>query len=1055
MLLLLVAHAVLALAAPALVSWMGRRAFLVLALAPASAAVYALSWTTRVMNGEHPTQVVEWIPTIGLSLSFRMDTLTWLMLLLVGGVGALVLVYCSAYFAASASGLRKFGGVLTAFAGAMVGLVTADDMLLMFMFWELTTVFSYLLIGHYHERKASRRAAMQAIMVTTGGGLAMLVGVVILGQTAATGYSLSGLLADPPEGTAVTAAVVCLLVGAATKSALIPTHFWLPAAMAAPTPVSAYLHAAAMVKAGVYLVARFAPAYSHLTVWVTIVVVLGCGTLLLGGYRALRQNDLKLILAYGTVSQLGLIVLMVGLGTQAAALAGLAMIGAHAMFKAALFLTVGIVDAATGTRDLRRLSGVGRALPLTAIAGVLATASMIGFPPLAGYVAKEAALEALVHDGVPIGPAWVSTLVVAAVAVGSLLTVAYGLRFVWGAFATKRQPPAIPIVPWTVEGHEVETAIIDPAHIKRQPLLLVGPALVLAVLGLVTALAPAVGDRLLAPQAETYPVGEPGHLTLWGGVGPALLLTVAILGLGAVAFWKRRAIERFQAMLPHPVEADRVYRRSMRLLDDVAADVTAVTQRGSLPFYLGAILVVLVIGPGGVLLTQNLLPDHVRLWDSAAQVAPVLVIVAASILAARSRRRLKAVLIMGFAGYSVAFLFLLHGAPDLALTQVLVETVTLVVMVLVLRRLPPYFSDRPLAMSRWVRLAVAVAVGVVVMGLALIIPGARMHQAVSAQFPEEAYEFGGGKNIVNVTLVDIRAWDTMGEISVLLVAATGVASLVFLSRRGGEIFRAQNAIDDTQNTYRVWAAQTEADSPAGVPAFLKNRAAAAGLTNAAALSTAAAKAASTAQKDTPQRQRVWLPGGRTLAPLRRSVIFEVVTRLLFHSMIVFAAFLLFSGHNAPGGGFAAGIVVGIALIVRYLAGGRYELGEALPVQPGVLLGTGLFLSAGVGLGALILGGEVLQSVIVEFTLPAFGHVKLVTSLFFDLGVFLVVIGLILDILRSLGAEIDRQIDVALPESAQFASMTQQAGTSGSTSTSGNTGPPAMPTTLNPDEGTQP
>lgn len=1031
MLLLLVAHAVLALAAPALVSWMGRRAFLVMAIAPASAAVYALSWTGRVMNGEQPTQVVEWIPTIGLSLSFRMDTLTWLMLLLVGGVGALVLIYCSAYFAASASGLRKFGGVLTAFAGAMVGLVTADDMLLLFMFWELTTVFSYLLIGHYHERKASRRAAMQAIIVTTAGGLAMLVGVVILGQTSATGYSLSGLLAHPPEGTAVTAAVVCLLVGAASKAALIPTHFWLPAAMAAPTPVSAYLHAAAMVKAGVYLVARFAPAYSHLTVWVAIVVVLGCGTLLLGGYRALRQHDLKLILAYGTVSQLGLIVLLVGLGTQAAALAGLAMIGAHAMFKAALFLTVGIVDAATGTRDLRRLTGVGRAMPLTAVAGILATASMIGFPPLAGYVAKEAALEALLHDGVPVGPAWLGTLVVAAVALGSLLTVAYGLRFVWGAFATKKAPPAIPIVPWTVEGHEVETAMIDPAHIKKQSLLLIGPALTLAVLGLITAAAPSLGQQLLLPHAQTYGVGEEGHLTLWGGVGPALLLTIAILSLGAVLFWQRRTVERFQASLPHPVEADRVYRRFMRMLDDFAADVTAGTQRGSLPFYLGAILIVLVIGPGGVLLMQTSLPEHVRLWDNAAQVAPVIIIVVASILAARSRRRLKAVLLVGFAGYSVAFLFLLHGAPDLALTQVLVETVTLVVMVLVLRRLPPYFSDRPLALSRWLRLGIAVAVGIVVMGLALIIPGARIHEAVSANFPVEAYEFGGGKNIVNVTLVDIRAWDTMGEISVLLVAATGVASLVFLSRRGGEIFRAQNVTDDSK-TYRVWASQTEADAPAGVPAFYKDRAAAAGITaatistapGAAAAAAALARATAAAKQESPQRQRVWLPGGKTLAPLRRSVIFEVVTRLLFHSMIIFAVFLLFSGHNAPGGGFAAGIVVGIALIVRYLAGGRYELGEALPVQPGVLLGTGLFLSAGVGLGALILGGEVLQSVIVQFDLPAFGHIKLVTSLFFDLGVFLVVIGLILDILRSLGAEIDRQIDVALPESSLFASAKQ-------------------------------
>jgi multicomponent Na+:H+ antiporter subunit A len=254
------------------------------------------------------------------------------------------------------------------------------------VFWELTTVFSYLLIGHYHERKASRRAAMQAIVVTTAGGLTMLVGVVLLGEAAGT-YRLSETIAHPPHGPLVTAAVVCLLVGAASKSALIPLHFWLPAAMAAPTPVSAYLHAAAMVKAGVYLVARFAPAYSDLSVWRWMIVLLGGGTLVLGGWRALRQHDLKLILAFGTVSQLGLIVLLIGYGTRATALAGLAMVGAHAMFKAALFLVVGVVDAATGTRDLRRLSGVGRALPVTALAGGLATLSMIAAPPFAGYLA--------------------------------------------------------------------------------------------------------------------------------------------------------------------------------------------------------------------------------------------------------------------------------------------------------------------------------------------------------------------------------------------------------------------------------------------------------------------------------------------------------------------------------------------------------------------------------------------------------------------------------------------------------------------------------------------
>jgi multicomponent Na+:H+ antiporter subunit A len=984
---LLAVHLVAALVAPALVAWIGRKAFWVLALAPLSAAVWALSLTGAVMDGDGPTQAVQWIPGLGLELAFRLDTLSWLMTLLVGGVGAVVLVYCSAYFKEHASGLGRFSGVLVAFAGVMLGLVTADDTLLLFVFWELTTVFSYLLIGHYHDRKASRRAAMQAIVVTTAGGLTMLLGLVFLGEAAGT-YRLSALIADPPHGGLVTAGVVCVLVGAASKSALIPLHFWLPAAMAAPTPVSAYLHAAAMVKAGVYLVARFAPAYSDLPAWRWIVVVLGCGTLLLGGYRALRQHDLKLILAFGTVSQLGLIVLLIGFGTRATALAGLALVGAHAMFKAALFLVVGVVDAATGTRDLRRLSGVGRALPVTALAGGLATLSMIGAPPFAGYVAKEAALEAFGHGGDPL-----SLVVLVAVAVGSALTVAYGLRLWWGAFATKPvlSPAAVRALAVardaaSKDGKDAKEPVdhsahpdddrAEPAPVGRPSLVLVWPALLLAVLGLAVALLPGLGEDLLAPHADTYPAGEPGHLVLWGGFTPTLAITAAVLASGVLLFLARRSVEVAQAAVPRLPEADRVYRRLMRRLDDVAADVTALTQRGSLPFYLGGILVVFVVGVAVPLVAYTRLPSQTRPWDGPEQLVVAVFVAVAAVLVARARRRLKAVILLGVCGYGVAALFLLHGAPDLALTQVLVETVTLVVFVLVMRRLPPYFSDRPLVGSRWVRLGIGLAVGLTVGALALIVPGARVHAPVSVDFAEEAYAFGGGKNIVNVTLVDIRAWDTMGEISVLLVAATGVASLVFLQRRGGAIFRAGDAPESRQ----VWGGGEDPMAAVRRPA----------------------------QERPSYRSGEWLRAVRTLAPRRRSVVFEVVVRLLFHTMIVYSLFLLFSGHNAPGGGFAAGLVTGIALIVRYLAGGRYELGEAAPVQPGLLLGSGLFLSAGVGLGALIFGGTVLQSWIIDIHLPLVGDLHLVTSLFFDVGVYLVVVGLVLDILRSLGAEIDRQ-----------------------------------------------
>ncbi|MFI2489810.1 Na+/H+ antiporter subunit A [Promicromonospora kroppenstedtii] len=972
MLPVLLAHGVLALAAPALFARLGRRAFWVLALGPAGAAAYALSQTSAVFAGRTPTERVEWIPALGLAVDLRLDSLSWLMLLVVGAVGALVLLYCSAYFARDARGLGRFGGFLVAFAGSMAGLVTADDMLLLFVFWELTTVFSYLLIGHYADRTSSRRAAMQALVVTTAGGLAMLVGVVVLGVTAGT-WSMSAVIADPPAGPAVTVAVVCLLAGAATKSALVPTHFWLPAAMAAPTPVSAYLHAAAMVKAGIYLVARFAPAFSDLTAWRVVVLVLGGTTLLLGGYRALKQHDLKLVLAFGTVSQLGLLTLLLGYGTRATALAGLALLGAHAMFKASLFLVVGVVDAATGTRDLRKLAGVARRLPVTALAATLATASMIGLPPFAGYVAKEAALVAWEHDGDVLGR--VMTVVVA---VGSALTVAYGLRFLWGAFK--------PRLPATAELPEQEAA---PGTVHPQPFWMVAPPLVLGVLGLVVALVPQVGQELLGPYANTYPAGEPGHLALWEGFTPALAITVAVFLAGGLAFWQRARIERFQDSLWSPDGADVLYRRFMRKLDRLASDVTAGTQRGSLPFYLGVILVTLAVGPGlalalglvgepgglpvaadavgrdGVL---HLGPFALVPWDQPAQLVIAAVVVLAAILTARARRRLKAVILAGVAGYGNAALFLLHGAPDLALTQVLCETLTLVVMVLVLRRLPPYFSDRPLAASRWVRLAIGVVTGLVVMTFVAAAPLVRVHTPVSVDFPVEAETFGGGRNIVNVTLVDIRAWDTVGEISVLLVAATGVASLVFLRQRSGDVLR----LDRAANARAVASGERAGNQPA--------------------------------------RRGKWLLAGPTLDPGQRSMLFEVLTRVIFHPMILFALFLLFSGHNAPGGGFAAGLVTGLALTVRYLAGGRFELGEAAPVHPGLVLGTGLFLSAGVGLVALLAGQEVLESTILDLHIPVLGEVHLVTSLFFDIGVFLVVIGLVIDILRSFGAELDRQAE---------------------------------------------
>jgi multicomponent Na+:H+ antiporter subunit A len=988
-LVFVLAHFVAAILAPALVAGLGRRAFWLLATVPAWAVAWAVAHTGTVVAGGTAIEVVSWVPGLGLDLAFAFGALQWVMVLVVAGIGALVLVYCAGYFADDEPGLASFAGHLTAFAGAMLGLVLSDDLLLMYAFWELTTVFSYLLIGHDPTRRVSRAAGLQALLVTTFGGLAMLVGVLVLGVGAGT-FRVTELAATDVEALAgevpLQVAVLLMLLGAVTKSALFPFHFWLPAAMAAPTPVSAYLHAAAMVKAGVYLVALLAPLFAYVTGWHAVLLPLGVVTMLVGGWRSLRQTDLKLLLAYGTVSQLGFLLVVVGVGTPAAALAGVALLLAHALFKATLFMVVGIVDKTTGTRDLRKLSGLGRRAPLLAVTATVAAASMAGLPPMAGFVAKESVFGALLEltgsGHRDVGDSAARWWVLAGVVSGSVLTVAYTARFLWGAFSTK-------------PGVAARGPVRVPAGFLAAPALLAFGCLVVGFLGgPETRVLTQYADGVPAPAGPGGPPGPgmtAGVLTLWHGPGPALWLSLLTVGVGAVLFWRRAQFESVQAALSVGWSTERGYLRLVRLLDRAAVEVTGLTQRGSVGAYVSVILLVVVVGPGAAMfaaLTGGRGPAAaVRGWDTTGQVVVAVSVVLAAVLAVRSRRRLKAVLLVGVTGYGTAMLFVLHGAPDLALTQVLVETVTLVVFVLVLRRLPEYFTDRPLSRLRYVRMALGGAVAVVVAGVMLVATGARSTPPVSIGFPEAAVAFGGGRNIVNVTLVDIRAWDTLGEISVLVAAATGVASLVFI--------RTRTATIKTVDQYTGPLPQPTPQP--GPPAATR---------------------------------RVWLTGGRTLAPERRSIVFEVITRLLFHTVIVFSLFLLFSGHNNPGGGFAAGLVTGLALVVRYLAGGRYELDEAAPVDAGALMGAGLLIAAASAMAPIAFGGTVLQSALVDLQLPLLGDVHLVTSVLFDVGVYVLVVGLVLDVLRSLGSGIDRHIvhgDPDGPSSTDVLTTDQAAG----------------------------
>ena len=969
MLFVLCAHFLVAIFAPILFARWGRSAFYFLAAVPGMSFLWLITQYQNVYSDSSATPVVDvdWVPVLDLHLSFRMDQLSWLLCLLVLGVGALVLAYCARYFKSDDAGLGGFGAQLLAFAGAMFGLVTADNLILLFVFWELTTVLSYLLIGYARTRIAARRAALQALIVTTFGGLAMLVGLIMLGESAGT-YSLSDVMIKAPELVAATGGtrtmldigIALILVGAVTKSALFPFHFWLPGAMAAPTPVSAYLHAAAMVKAGIYLIARLAPGFSQTDYWQLMIVTLGLGTMLLGGWRALRQHDLKLILAYGTVSQLGFITLVVGLGSEEAAMAGIALVLAHGLFKASLFLVVGIIDHQSGTRDIRELSGVFKSAPKLGAVALIGTASMAGLPPLAGFIAKEGVFQAFLNSAIygPAGPAIGWTVLIGMV-LGSVLTFAYSARFLWGGFAKKAKGMATVFKPidW---------------------LFLAAPAL-LAVLTLLYGFFPQVIEWWIKPYSAQFAAYGPEslHLLLWHGLTPALGSSAIVVVAGLGLFLLRGTVETGQGKVPAVIDFERGYRQAIVMLDRVAIWVTGRTQRGSLFFYLMVILGTAIAAVLSVLLlTEQQWPADLYLIDptSPFQAIAGVIIIIGAIAAAKANKRFMAVLLVSVTGYGLALIFALQGAPDLALTQMLVETIILVAFVLGMRSLPPGLLHRQEGSHRAIRIIIGVVFGATMVVVAIVAMGARIHDPISLSLPKLAYVGGGGLNVVNVTLVDIRAWDTFGEISVLAIAATGVASLIFVRGRGQRLPRAETV--ETGSVDKLPTAAFEATIHL-------------------------------AKRFTASPANPWLVAGRTLAPERRSIIIEVVTRLLFHSMIVISVYLLLAGHNDTGGGFAGGLVAGLALTIRYLAGGRFELAEATRISAGTLLGLGLAVAALTAIVPLFFGGYIFQSAIFAFELPVFGDVKFVTSTLFDIGVYLVVVGLVIDVLRSLGSEVDQ------------------------------------------------
>lgn len=927
---------------------MGRAAFGFLSLVPLAGFGWLISLFANgtLTEGGAVERHIEWMPAANLAIDFRLDALSGLFGLIVLGVGFLVLLYCWGYFDTTPRRLAMFGAQMMLFATVMFGLVSADSFLLMYVFWEITSLLSFLLVSYYGERASSRRAAMQALMVTAMGGLTMLVGIILLGLTTGA-WSFSALGATPDLATTpgLGVAVCLILAGALSKSALVPAHFWLPGAMAAPTPVSAYLHSAAMVKAGIYLVARLAPELHGVPAWHLVLLPIAIFTMLLGGWMSLKQKDLKLILAYGTVSQLGFITSVVAIGSREAMLAGLALTFAHSLFKAALFMITGAIDHTAGTRDITELSGLGRQQPLLYTLAIISALSMAGVPPFIGFVTKETVLESVMHEELLIGMPRAMLLV--GIVVGSILTMAYTLRFLWGAFSTK--DPDHPTGGGTSEA-------VSQMH-NVSVMLWLPPAVLTAltvVLGLFPAPLSAVINQDLNSRFGTDQAGQT-ELALWHGLTPSLLLSAVIIVLGAVMHWQRSLVARAQFEYPALGSADNAYDNVLAGARKVSLHLTANTQRGSLTLNLITIFCTLIIVPLSAAIFGEL--DSVRMIvaENPWQVLAACIIIAAASTATVLRNRLSAVIVVGISGYALSFLFVLHGAPDLALTQLLSETLIMVLFMLVLRKMPANAPEQQNPEGTRRRAWLSVIVGITVPLIGLFAMNARSARPISEFMPELAHKIGHGANTVNVLLVDLRGWDTMGEMTVLAIAATGVISLIYRTQS----FSRDSRRPTLRVTGRRWLA---------------------------------------AEPETEQQAN-------------RSLMIEVSTRLLFPSMIVLSLYFFFAGHNAPGGGFAGGLVAALAFTLRYLAGGRHELNEALPIDAGRILGVGILTSLVAAIVPMLFGNPPLASAVAEFEVPLIGTLAVPSALVFDLGVYLVVVGLIVSVLGALGNKLDEEEEI--------------------------------------------
>ncbi len=858
-----------------------------------------LSFSGTIFSGQKIISSVPWMPELGIDFAFRLDGLGFLFTLLILCIGLLIILYAKYYLAESDS-IGKFYAMLMVFMAAMLGIVLTENILLTFVFWELTSLSSFLLIGYWNYKAESRRGARMALTVTGGGGLAMLAGFLLLGHVAGS-YELTQIFAarDIVQASSLYLPILLLiLLGVFTKSAQFPFHFWLPQAMAAPTPVSAYLHSATMVKAGVFMLARLYPVLGGTYDFEIIVSVVGLTTMAFAAYVAIFKHDTKGLLAYSTISHLGLIIFLIGLSSPLSAVAAVFHIINHATFKASLFMVAGIIDHECGTRDMRRLRGLFKFMPYTATLAMVAAASMAGVPLFNGFLSKEMFFVeslALSHLG------WFGVVAPWVVTFGGICSVAYSTRFIHNVFfnGTATDLPRTPHEPPRFMKVPVELLVVLCILVGVLPALTVAPLVFLAAV-----------DVFGGPIPHY-------SIAIWHGFNMPLLMSVIALFGGVVVFWLLQNRFNLHLIAPKEINGNRIFVHAIETLLAFSRGLTLRLQNGSLQRYL-ALLIASVIALGAWPFMQfGYTTGDAPLTDANPLAVIVWVIAVAGALATAvfHRQRLVAVILVGVVGLATALTFAYFSAPDLALTQLSVEVVSTALLLMALALLPltgPKESSLS-RRSRDILLSVLAGAGVTALMWAVL---TRPLDSIAWYYLAESVGRGGGSNVVNVILVDFRGFDTFGEITVLGIAAIGALSLM-----------------DGLSMERKLS-----------PAVLN------------------------------------------------SVMLSVAARILLPFALLVSVYIFLRGHNLPGGGFIAGLITSVALVMQYMAGGLLATSKTLRIEFPKVIGSGVLIAGLTGLGSFIFGSAFLTSTFGHPVLPVIGELPLASAAAFDLGVFLTVVG---------------------------------------------------------------